>query len=163
MTRIFMALLVAITMFGASTGRPSASDDDQVILKIDGKLTGQAPISFTRSQLEQLGIATVRTSTPWHDGQQVFEGVPMAALMEAVKARGTTLDVIALNRYRTTLPIEDFKRHGTILALKRNGQYMAVRDKGPLFIIYPYDSNPALRTEQYYSRSAWQVATITVN
>ena len=39
---------------------------------------------------------------------------------------------------------------------------MPVRDKGPFFIIYPYDSSAALRTEQYYARSAWQVASLTV-
>ncbi|MCC2664519.1 MAG: oxidoreductase, partial [Geminicoccaceae bacterium] len=42
-----------------------------------------------------------------------------------------------------------------ILALKRDGAYMPVRDKGPLFIVYPYDSSPELKHQNYYSRSAW--------
>jgi hypothetical protein len=39
---------------------------------------------------------------------------------------------------------------------------MEVREKGPLFIIYPYDSNTALKHDTYFSRSAWQVRSITV-
>jgi hypothetical protein len=39
---------------------------------------------------------------------------------------------------------------------------MTVRDKGPLFIIYPYDSNPDLKAQKYYSRSVWQIARIEV-
>jgi hypothetical protein len=49
-----------------------------------------------------------------------------------------------------------------ILALKRDGEYMPVRDKGPLFIIYPYDNAPELRSQQFYSRSVWQVSRLVV-
>jgi hypothetical protein len=33
---------------------------------------------------------------------------------------------------------------------------MSLRDKGPLWIIYPYDSKSDFRTEVVYSRSIWQ-------
>jgi len=49
-----------------------------------------------------------------------------------------------------------------LLALKRDGAYMTVRNKGPLFIVYPYDSSPELRNRRIYSRSAWQVAQLVV-
>jgi len=39
---------------------------------------------------------------------------------------------------------------------------MQVRDKGPLFIIYPYDSMQELQSQTYYTRSAWQVAKLIV-
>ncbi len=84
------------------------------------------------------------------------------ALMQKVGAKGTKIEVVALNKYRTAIPVEDFARHGPILALKRNGNYMEVRDKGPLFIIYPYDAKSELKSEQYFARSAWQVRAIDV-
>jgi hypothetical protein len=34
---------------------------------------------------------------------------------------------------------------------------MSLREKGPLWVIYPYDSDPAYRTEETYSRSIWQL------
>lgn len=62
----------------------------------------------------------------------------------------------------SSLPMEDFKKFNVILAMKRDGNYMPVRDKGPLFIIYPYDSDPQLQSQTYYTRSAWQVAKLIV-
>ena len=70
--------------------------------------------------------------------------------------------MVALNDYASSIPISDFAAHGVILALKRDGQYMPVRDKGPLFIIYPYDSSPELKSQMYYARSVWQVKRLEV-
>ena len=39
---------------------------------------------------------------------------------------------------------------------------MPVTDKGPLFIVYPFDSNPELKHQLFYSRSAWQLNRIVV-
>jgi hypothetical protein len=39
---------------------------------------------------------------------------------------------------------------------------MPIRDKGPLFIVYPFDSDPRLQTEQYYGRAVWQLKELNV-
>jgi hypothetical protein len=39
---------------------------------------------------------------------------------------------------------------------------MTVRDKGPLWIVYPYDAKPEYRQELIYSRSIWQLDHIEV-
>ena len=49
-----------------------------------------------------------------------------------------------------------------MLATKMNGDYMSVRDKGPLFLIYPFDTNPELFNEKYFSRSVWQIREVEV-
>jgi hypothetical protein len=82
--------------------------------------------------------------------------------MESVGATGDVAFVVALNNYTTEIPLQDFAEHGVILALKRDGQYMAVSDKGPLFVIYPFDDKPELKDALYYARSAWQVRRITI-
>jgi hypothetical protein len=38
---------------------------------------------------------------------------------------------------------------------------MSVRDKGPLWVIYPYDSDD-YRSEVIYSRSIWQLDRLEV-
>ena len=43
-----------------------------------------------------------------------------------------------------------------------NGEIMSLRDKGPLWVIYPYDQNAAYRSEVTYSRSIWQLDRIEV-
>ena len=39
---------------------------------------------------------------------------------------------------------------------------MTVRDKGPFWIIYPFDSNPDYQSEVIYSRSIWQLNRLEV-
>ncbi|WP_051440680.1 hypothetical protein [Ensifer aridi] len=147
-------------MFSLVSGQGLAGDN--VILTINGKMTGSSPLNLSRAKLEAIGGATIATTTPWHDGVITFEGVPLSKLMEKVGANGKTAFVVALNDYATEIPPSDFSDHGVILELKQNGRYVDVADKGPLFVIYPYDDKPELKSEVYFSRSAWRVRTITI-
>lgn len=139
------------------TGKP--------ILIVTGKIavtndSGRAV--FDREMIEALGQASFSTSTPWYDGSHKFEGVPLAKLLDTIGGAGDRLIVTALNDYVTEIPVADARKYGVILALKRDGQYMPVSDKGPIFIIYPFDSDSALKAQVYYKRSAWQVSRIEV-
>lgn len=139
--------------------------DGEVILSIEGKIdrtNAEDTAQFDRAMLEHIGTTSFVTSTPWYDDLVKFEGVPLDALLETVGANGTEMTAIALNDYRATLPIADIGEHGAILALKMDGKYMEIRDKGPLFIVYPYDSDPALAAQEYYARSVWQVSRLVI-
>ena len=96
------------------------------------------------------------------DGVKKFAGPLGEALLDAVGASGTQLKVIALNDYITVIPISDFRDYDVILATKLDDAPMSVRDKGPIFVIYPFDEHPTLNNETYYGRSAWQVKSIEV-
>jgi hypothetical protein len=139
------------------TGKPILTVTGMIAITNDGEKA-----VFDREMIEALGETSFSTSTPWYDGQHKFEGVLLAKLLDAVGAKGDHLVVTALNDYVTGIPIEDARKFGVILALKRDGQYMPVSDKGPLFIIYPFDSNSELKAQVYYKRSAWQVSRIEV-
>jgi hypothetical protein len=138
---------------------------EKPILTISGKIrnfnNGETAV-FDRAMLEALGMVSFETATPWYDKVVRFEGPLMTSVMEAVDAFGDSVVATALNDYSTTIPRSDFAQFKTILALKRDGAYLPVRDKGPLFVVYPYDSNPELKQQKYYGRSAWQVAQFTV-
>jgi hypothetical protein len=164
-TRLFGAFIALMSVLGVAYAASLATPTDRPILTISGKIgvtNKDGTAQFDRSMLEALGMVKVETTTPWYEGTNTFEGVSIDKLMQQVGATGTRVVVVALNDYTTDIPIEDFRKFNVILALKRNGEYMSVRDKGPLFIIYPYDSNPDLKTQTYYARSAWQVARIDV-
>ena len=137
---------------------------DKAILTVAGKIAvtnGDGEARFDRPMLEAMGIREFTTNTPWYDGPVTFAGVPMDTLMRAVGAEGDTAIATALNEYETKIPVSDFARFNVLLALKRDREYMPIRDKGPLFIVYPYDSMPELQSPKYYSRSAWQLARLT--
>jgi len=142
-----------------------ASPKGPPILQVSGAIeqtNAEGAAVFDRRMLEGLGTITIRTSTPWHEGVVEFEGVLLKDVMSAVGATGTEVTATALNDYSSTLPISDFGKFDVILAMKKNGADMPIRDKGPLFIIYPYDSDPSLRNNDYYSRSVWQVKELRV-
>ena len=161
---VLAVLIAAVLPSGAMAQTTTATlpQAERVVLTVEGKLRDGKPVDLTMEALRKLPKARIATTTPWHDGEQVFEGVPLAALLDHVGARGETLHVIALNKYRTEIPVSDLGRQ-PILAYLRNGAPMSVRDKGPLFVIYPYDRDPALKSELYYGRSAWQVRSISVD
>ena len=164
--RSFVAMGVGVaSMAVASSSRAAtlASPSEKPILKITGKIRttndGDAAV-FDRPMLEGLGTSIIRTKTPWYSGVVTFEGVRMDALMQRVGVAGDVVTAVALNDFSSEIPVSDFAKYGVILALKRDGNYMPVSDKGPLFIVYPYDSSPELQAQKFYSRSAWQLAQL---
>lgn len=136
------------------------------VLTISGSITktnlGETA-AFDLTTLESLGLVGFETTTPWYTAPVRFDGVRMTRLMDAVGATGSSVRAVALNDYTTEIPVSDFEKYGVLLAIKRDGQYMPIRDKGPLFIVYPFDSMAELKSQQYYSRSAWQVAKLVVS
>lgn len=137
----------------------------EIVLSIGGKIdnhNGDGQARFDMASLEALDATEIVTTTPWTEGEQTFVGVDLVKLMQAVGANGDTLIVTALNDYQVSVPISDFKDYRPILAYLRNGAPMPVSDKGPLFIVYPYDSASNLRNDVFYARSVWQVASFTV-
>jgi hypothetical protein len=142
-----------------------AQPSGKPILTIAGQIAvtnKAATAQFDRAMLESLGMTGFETVTPWYEGPVRFDGVRMDRLMQEVGATGDSIVAYALNDYSTEIPMHDFSRYDVILALKRDGEYMPVRDKGPLFIVYPYDSAPELQHQRFYSRSAWQVSRLVV-
>jgi hypothetical protein len=159
------ALLLAALFVAPAPAAPLAVPTGDPILVVSGNIANTndgETASFDLAMLEEIGTVKLTTATPWYTGVVEFEGVPMQALMDTVGAEGTELVAVALNDYRSTIPMSDFEEYQVVLAIRRNGELMPIRDKGPLFIIYPFDSADELRTETYYSRAVWQVKELVV-
>jgi hypothetical protein len=60
------------------------------------------------------------------------------------------------------MDVEDTQSIDVILAFRRNGKHMPVREKGPLFVVFPFSDQPSLRVQQRFAQSVWQVSRITV-
>ncbi len=168
LSRRSLAQMLVVASFVPVTGvqaTPLAQPSDKPILVIRGKITNTNQDNralLDRHMLEQLGMETIVTKTPWFKEVVKFEGVRLSRLMTYVGAYGDRVIVLALNDYSSEIPVSDFDNFGPILALKRDGNYMPISDKGPLFVIYPYDSSPDLQQDRFYMRSAWQVSEIDV-
>lgn len=117
---------------------------------------------FDLSMLEHLDGRKASMGTPWTSGKTEFSGPYLRAVLKAAGATGKTLIIKALNDYSAKVPMEDADKLDTILAVRMNGEEMSVRDKGPVFLIYPFDKDKGLYNEKYFSRSVWQIKQIEV-
>lgn len=117
---------------------------------------------FEENDLHALPLVQFETDTIWTEGTQRFEGVSLYTLLTHVGASNGTLLATAANDYTVSIPTSDAVENGPIIAYLRNGEKMSLRDKGPLWIVYPFAGNDSYKTEEYYSRSIWQLDRIEV-
>ena len=168
--RFFPALLTVVMV--ASTcglGLPAwalEAPKGKVVLTVSGKLgatnRGDKAV-LDMAMLEALPQKTFTTMTPWEKSPVKFSGPLLRDVLAAVKAQGTVLKAVALNDYKITIPFEDTKLFDVVMALRMNDRPIPVRTKGPLFIVYPFDSNPTLQSSTYYERSIWQLGGLEIN
>ena len=136
-----------------------------VILRISGNITktnNGDNAEFDLDMLHALGTRAISVTTSWMDGTQELSGVLMRDLMAAVGAEGKTVEAIALNDYTYTIGIEDFSLYPVIIATKLNGNILKIRDKGPLWIIYPLDTFTEKQKVDIERRMVWQLKQLIV-
>ncbi|WP_223870812.1 molybdopterin-dependent oxidoreductase [Salipiger aestuarii] len=118
--------------------------------------------SFTMTELQALPVERFETKTIWTEGTQSFEGVPLAAVLDELGVTEGTVSAQAINDYAVDIPVDEITETAPIIAYHQNGGAMSRRDKGPLWLVYPYDSHPELQSEVIYSRSIWQMDRLSV-
>jgi hypothetical protein len=134
-----------------------------VVLSISGAVSRanhEGRADFDLAMLERLPQHSIATETPWYSGVRTFSGPLLRDVMAAAGARGTSARLVALNDYRVDMPIDDPERYDVIVARQLDGKPMSVREKGPLFVMYPFDTQVQLRNAVYFSRCIWQLRSI---
>ncbi|QLQ19903.1 MAG: molybdopterin-dependent oxidoreductase [Exiguobacterium profundum] len=165
--RLIAALALSLLPVGlcAATVDPLPAPKGDVVLKVEGAVaeTNQpAAAAFDLAMLQAMDPVTITTSTIWTEGAQTFTGVPLKTLLDCLGASDKAVEAKALNDYFTEIPAEDIVENGPLVAYAQNGHLLSVRDKGPLWIVYPYDADGRWRSEVIYARSIWQLTTLTV-
>lgn len=158
---VLAGLAVALLPSAWALDRPKG----KVILTITGKIQhtnapGQA--EFDMEMLAALPQHSFTTTTPWYPQARKFTGPLMRDVLAAVGAQGGLLVAAALNDFKADVPAEDMQRHDVVLARLIDDKPMPVREKGPLFIVYPFHTDDALRSERIYRRCAWQLKSLDV-
>ncbi len=158
----------AACLCGAWAGWPLstwAQPGQPVVLTLTGRLRKPGPhgrVDFDMPTLAALPQHSFRTRTPWFAQPRTFSGPLLRDVLATAGAQGSGLRLTALNDYSVDMPFDDPQRYDVVLARLLDGQPMGVRDKGPLFVIYPFDHADGLHNVIFYSRSAWQLRTIDV-
>jgi len=96
-------------------------------------------------------------------GEHRWRGISLRHLVEQMGGgEHSQILLTALNDYAIEIPWSDLVRFDPILAYSRDGERIAIRDKGPLILIYPFGTCPLLQGQDYIHRSIWQVHAITL-
>ncbi len=156
LSRLLGASLAALLALTINCARAQ----DNTLLTITGP-DGTA-IDYDLAALEAMESTILRTHTSWTDGPQVFTGVRASLLLGQFDGQATTVRALALNEYESRLPIQDLMQYPVIIAYKRNGEYMPVRNKGPLWIIFPQDDFPQLKSAETDHKMAWHLRRLVV-
>lgn len=157
---IAFSVLIVAPVFADDLAAPKGD----VLLTVTGDLkvtnVGRS-VQLDLELLEGFESTSFDTATIWTEGVQTFTGVSLYDLVEKLGISATALQATAINDYAVEIPITDAIEGGAIIAYRMNEKTMSVRDKGPLWIVYPYDDNEIFRTEVIYSRSIWQLDRIS--
>ncbi|MGI9505290.1 MAG: molybdopterin-dependent oxidoreductase [Geminicoccaceae bacterium] len=117
---------------------------------------------FDRDMLESIGMVELTTQTPWTEGETRFAGVPVSRLLDLVAIRGAVVRASAANDYQADIPVATLRDAGAVLAMRMNGKDLTLRDKGPLWIVFPWSEQPELDRIEIYNYAVWQLLTLHV-
>lgn len=160
------ALIVGFVALAATArAQDIPAPSDAPILTVSGDISTTNvgdTLQFDFAALEALEAVKIETSTIWTEGTHTFKGVSLKELVELLGVTEGTILATAINDYTVEIPLTDAVEGGAIVAYAMDGEAMSVREKGPLWVVYPYDSNADYRSEVIYSRSIWQLDRLEV-
>ncbi|GAA6206850.1 molybdopterin-dependent oxidoreductase [Cognatishimia sp. WU-CL00825] len=163
--RIVLSCLIFFLSAAIANAEMLSRATGQILLTVSGNISAKNTVDsavFDMKMLQNMPRTKIETTTIWTDGKQTFSGVSLHEFVDRLDMKGSSVIASAINDYHVEIPLSDAIAGGPIIAFSRNGAPMLRRDKGPLWIIYPFDSKLEYKSETIYSRSIWQLDRIEV-
>ena len=158
-------LLLSICLVWTTSSSANTAASDEVVVEVSGNITppnGSDVLYITREVIESLPQATITTSNHITSVPVKYRGPLFTDLLTSVSAKGDTVIVTAWDDYLAEIPIVDLKTYGVILATHEDGEQLSIENRGPLFVVFPFDHFPDIRNDLYYNKSVWQIKSIEV-
>lgn len=152
MQHLFFALTLCFFVL------PFAGNAEQTLtVENNGEVT-----SYTMEDLLNMPQIEVTTMNNYVDEPTKFSGPLLRTLLEQSGiGENEEIELHALNDFFVSVPTADAYSYDVILAIHRNDEKMSVRDKGPIWVIYPMDDHAELFDDVYNGRLVWQLDKIT--
>ena len=161
MNRRFLLTLAAFGMAIAQT-IASPAFADEVILTVNDLRNGQTK-TFTEADLLALPQQSFETTTIWTETEpKTFSGPALKTVLDTMSSTPANLRLYAINDYNVTLPEKRLEDIVPIVAMRIDGEAFSVREKGPLWIVFPYDKDSRYQSEEYFTLSVWQLNKIDI-
>ncbi len=159
MKHLIPARLAIIAFFAVCFSSFSFALHGHFLLTLEDKSGNQ--VSLTREDLEALPQTEFSTTTPWTKGTHTYQGPKLSLLTDKLPQPLQSIRIFAINGYAYDITDAELKTYPYILALKQDGRNLTVRNKGPLWVLLPFDQNTGYATNQkLLNQSVWQVDKI---
>ena len=120
-----------------------------------------ATIEYDLAALEALPQTEFTTKNSFIDDASVFSGPLLRDVLELSNLLNEdTITLRAANDYEITYPVSDATDYDVIIATQMDGDERSVREKGPLWVIYPISDLPDVNDHIFKSRQIWQLVEI---
>lgn len=154
--RSFVFFLTLLFIFSSI----KASAQEEILLILENNRS-QETIELTKDQLLAFDQVEVVTKNEFIDGEATFVGPLVRDVLELLEADVEMLRFTAINDYSIDIPVSDFDSYNVIFALSQDGEMFSIRDKGPIWVIYPMSENVELQDRMYNDRLIWQLAKVS--
>ena len=154
---------VVLTIAGniAASNRPAFDDFEDGFLKYHDKSFARA-VSFDLAMLEALGMQSVTIDIDAWPRPARFEGPWLTDVLAAAGASGKDVTLFALDGFGSALSAADVAAFDWIVGVKRDGRYLDIGQRGPLWVVYQRrDGKPV--TDEDEQRWPWATFYIEVN
>ena len=141
---------------------------EPVILSVYGDMEQHGgphqQLDFTLSELQALTQSQITTAHPWSAQAQHYSGIDLTALLEKLFAKQQikSLNLEGLNGFSVAFEWSKINTFAPVVAWQENGQLMSRRNKGPLWLILPFDQVPEVKQADFLHYMVWQLRTIRV-
>lgn len=161
--RLCLALCLLVCSFTSVANL--AKPQGPVILTVRGLISQSnsgEDADFDLAMLQSLPQYNITTRHPWIESRHSYKGPRLADVLGLVGAQSEQLTLVALNDYQVDVSFDEIAKFNPILAWSENDKVMKVRDKGPLWLMFPIDEHPELLQISYNDFMVWQLRSIIV-
>jgi len=130
--------------------------NDRTILTLE---LGDKVIDLSYQDILKLTPVEHTMNNVWVNKTVTYTGVKLSTIIQEYNITSEWLKMTAINDYSIKVPIIDAEK-GAFIAYLADGKPMKIRDKGPLWVLYPFGENEELEIDTYRNRSIWQLKLI---
>jgi hypothetical protein len=131
-------------------------------LCLDGDISAGSPVFLDLEDLLEFPQTSFETTTIWTEAPHVFSGPSLSGVLGAFGAGQGDLTLTGLDSYRVTLRRSMVDEVSPIIAISLDGQRIRTRNRGPYWLMFPFDSRKEFQAAEYFAASVWHLAQITV-
>ena len=153
---------VVLTITGAieESNRGASEDKQDTFFGYHEKSFSKAA-EFDRDMLESLGVHSIKVEIATLLDPMQLEGPLLSDVLEAVGGQGKDISVLALDGFASEISAADLERFDWLLALKQDGEYLGIGQRGPTWLVYSRRDGKPL-TEEDEMRWPWAAFLIEI-